>query len=189
MTGDLSRVTSARVMGSTIPATWHDGGVSSAQKNNNGSRDGAPWSSVTSIPLSEEGTGSGGEQSIGTLVRDATTHLSTLVRAEVELAKTEIAGEVKKGVKGSVYFILALTVLGFSLFFLFFTLAEGLAQLGLWRWAAFGIVFLVMLLVAGLLALLGYRRVRKIRAPQRTIESLKDTAQITRRHGHDEHPA
>lgn len=137
----------------------------------------AGWSAVTSLPLSEEGE-SADQQSIGALVRDITTHLSTLVRSEVELAKREIAGEVKKGVKGSVFFILALAILGFSTFFLFFTLAEGLAQLGLWRWAAFGIVFLLMLLVAGLLALLGYLRVRKIRAPKRTIETLKSTSQL-----------
>lgn len=153
----------------------------SAHKNTNGSRDGSSWSAVTSLPLSEEGTASGSEQSIGALVRDATTHLSTLVRSEVELAKSEITGEIKKGVKGSVYFILALTVLGFSTFFLFFTLAEGLAQLGLWRWAAFGIVFLLMLLTAVFFALLGYLRVRRIRAPKRTIESIKDTAQLARR--------
>ncbi|MDR7301730.1 putative membrane protein YqjE [Haloactinomyces albus] len=163
--------------------------ANSARANNNGSSDetafrGSGYSAVTSLPLSEEGTGAGGEQSIGTLARDATTHLSTLIRAELELAKSELAGEVRKGVKGSVYFVLALTVLAFSTFFLFFTLAEGLAQLGLWRWAAFGIVFLAMLLVAGLLGLLGYRRVRKIRAPERTIASLKDTRQLTHRHGH-----
>lgn len=158
--------------------------ANSARKNNKDDRDGAAWSAVTSIPLSEEGTPS--DQSVGGLVRDATAHLSTLVRAEVELAKTEIAGEVKKGVKGSVFFILALTVLGFSLFFLFFTLAEGLAQLGLWRWAAFGIVFLLMLLVAGLFALLGYMRVRKVRAPERTIKSLKDTKRLARRPSQDE---
>lgn len=161
-------------------------GVSSAQKNTNGSSD-QPWSAVSSIPLSEEGTGSGGEQSLGNLVRDATTHISTLVRAELELAKTEMVGEVKKGVKGSVFFVLALAVLVFSLFFGFFTLAEGLHALGLWRWASFGIVFLLMLVVAGLLALLGWRRVRKIRKPQRTIDSLRDTAQVARRHGHQEH--
>lgn len=160
-------------------------GVSSAQKNNNDSRDQA-WSAVSSLPLSEEGTGSGGEQSLGNLVRDATAHVSTLVRAEVELAKTELAGEVKKGVKGSVFFVLALAVLAFSLFFGFFTLAEGLHALGLWRWASFGIVFLLMLLVAGLFALLGWKRVRKISAPKRTIESLKDTAQVARRHGSEE---
>ncbi|GAA4863040.1 MULTISPECIES: phage holin family protein [Saccharopolyspora] len=154
--------------------------VNSAQKSNNGSRDGAEQT-VTSIPLSEEATGSGDGQSIGMLVRDATTHLSTLLRAEVELAKSEVVGEIKKGVKGSVFFVLALAVLGFSMFFLFFTLAEGLAQLGLWRWAAFGIVFLLMLVVAGLFALLGYARVRRIRAPERTIKSLKDTKQLTQR--------
>ncbi|MDA3645785.1 phage holin family protein [Saccharopolyspora indica] len=159
--------------------------VNSAQNSTNGSRDGAGWTAVTSIPLSEEGTAPDG-QSIGALVRDATTHLSTLVRSEVELAKTELAGEMKKAVKGSVYFILALAVLGFSMFFLFFTLAEGLAQLGLWRWAAFGIVFLLMLVVAGLMAFLGYLRVRKIRPPKRTIESLKETSQLAKRHKEDE---
>ncbi|MFR9728961.1 phage holin family protein [Saccharopolyspora sp. MS10] len=160
-------------------------GVNSA-KNTQHDSDGAAWSAVTSLPLSEEGTGAGGEQSIGSLVRDATAHLSTLVRAEIELAKSEIAGEVKKGVRGSVYFVLALAVLGFSTFFLFFTLAEGIHALGIWRWASFGIVFLLMLLVAGLFALLGYRRVRKIRAPQRTIATLKDTKQLARKRNQDE---
>lgn len=136
-------------------------------------------SAVPSLPLSEETAGS--EQSIGALVRDVTTHLSTLVRSEVELAKSEITSEVKKGVKGSVFFIIALAVLVFSTFFLFFALAEGLAQLGLWRWAAFGIVFLLMLLVAGLFALLGFLRVRKIRAPKRTMATLRDTKQLTQR--------
>lgn len=159
--------------------------VNSAQKSTNGSREGAEWSAVNSIPLSEEGTAPDG-QSIGALVKDATTHLSTLVRSEVELAKSEIAGEVKKAVRGSVYFILALCVLGFSLFFLFFTAAEALDAIGLWRWAAFGIVFLAMLLVAGLLALLGFLKVRKIRAPKRTMETLKETKNITKRHQAEE---
>lgn len=136
---------------------------------------------MTSIPLSDESSaGSGSEQSIGSLVRDASAHLSTLVRSEVELAKTELSREIRKGVKGSVYFILALAVLAFSLFFLFFTLGE-LLDVWLPRWSAFGIVFLLMLLVAGLFGLLGYLRVRKIRAPQRTIDSLKESAHLTSR--------
>jgi hypothetical protein len=35
-----------------------------------------------------------------------------------------------------------------------------------------------MLLAAGLFGLLGYLRVRKIRKPERTIDSLKDSAQV-----------
>jgi uncharacterized membrane protein YqjE len=165
-------------------APWHDSRVSA--QNSNGGINGTAGPSVTSIPLSEEDSAAGGEQSIGTLVREAMVQLSTLVRSEIELAKTEILGEVRKAVKGSIYFVLALTVLGFSTFFLFFTLAEALAQLGLFRWVAYGIVFLLMLLVAALLGLLGFRRVRKIRAPRRTIDSLREAAQITRRRPHSE---
>jgi hypothetical protein len=117
------------------------------------------------------------EQSIGALVKEATAHMSTLVRAEVELAKAEVTAEVRKGVQGSVFFIIALTILLFSLFFLFFTLAELLA-LWLNRPASFAIVFGVMLLFAGLFALIGYSRVRKIRKPERTISSLKESAHV-----------
>jgi uncharacterized membrane protein YqjE len=132
---------------------------------------------LPSIPLAPEPVREPGEQSIGELVREATTHVSTLVRAEVELARAEVTAEVKKGVQGSIYFIIALTILLFSLFFLFFTLAELLA-LWLNRPASFAIVFGVMLVFAGLAALIGYLRVRKIRKPERTISSLKESAQV-----------
>jgi hypothetical protein len=127
-----------------------------------------------------------GDQSIGGLVKDATTHLSTLVRRELELAKTELTGEVKKGLKGSVWFIVALTILLYSSFFLFFFLAE---LLGEWlpRWASFGIVFLLMLLTVAFAAFLGYRKVKAIRAPQRTIDSAKDTMATLRNRGDDGH--
>ena len=50
------------------------------------------------------------DPSIGDLVKDATSQVSTLVRAEVELAKAEITRDVKKGLTGSVFFILAFLV-------------------------------------------------------------------------------
>jgi hypothetical protein len=133
--------------------------------------DGVP-NTVSSIPLTDVDARTPSEASIGALVRDATAQVSTLVRAEVELAKAEVTGEVKKGLQGSVFFILAFTVLLFSSFFFFFFLAELLSQ-WLDRWAAFLIVFLIMVLTTALLGLLGYMRVRKLRAPEKTIESLK----------------
>ncbi|WP_089301963.1 phage holin family protein [Haloechinothrix alba] len=137
------------------------------------------------LPLSEEqgGNGAGGDQSIGSLVRDASEHVSTLVRAEFELAKSEVVGEVKKGVRGSVYFIIAGVVALYSSFFFFFFLGELLSE-WLMRWASFGIVFLLMLVTAGVFAYLGYRKVRRLRAPERTITSVKDTAASLRR-GHE----
>ena len=61
------------------------------------------------------------EPSIGDLIKEATTQVSTLVRAEVELARSEITRDVKKGLTGSVFFIAALVVLFYSTFFFFFS--------------------------------------------------------------------
>jgi uncharacterized membrane protein YqjE len=137
---------------------------------------------LPSIPLAPEPLKPVSEQSIGGLVREATAHMSTLVRAEVELARAEVTAEVKKGLQGSVFFVIALTVLLFSLFFMFFALAELLA-LWLNRAASFGIVFGIMVVVAAFFGLLGYLRVRKIRKPERTISSLKESAQVLSHRG------
>jgi hypothetical protein len=139
---------------------------------------------LPSIPLAPEAPRSD-DRSIGSLVTEVTTHLSTLVRAEVELARSEITAEIRKGVTGSVYFVVAATIGLFSLFFLFFTLAELLA-LWLNRPAAFAIVFGVMLLAAGLFGLLGYRKVRKIHKPERTIGSLRESAHVLQHRGRPE---
>ena len=61
--------------------------------------------------------------------------------------------------------------------FLFFTLAE-LLSLWLLRWVAFAIVFVLMVLGAALFGFLGYRKVQKIRKPERTIESLRESADM-----------
>jgi uncharacterized membrane protein YqjE len=140
---------------------------------------------IASIPLTADDPTA--EASIGGLVRDATAHMSTLVRAEVELAKDEIAASVKKGVKGSVFFIIALTVLMFSLFFLFMGLGFLIAEIFDWWYSVgFGIVFGLMLLTAGLFGFLGWRKVKKIKAPEKSIAAAKDTfAALTSRDIHN----
>lgn len=144
-------------------------------------RTGVP-TTVTSIPLVDPHAPKP-DPSLGDLVKDATTQVSTLVRAEVELAKAEITRDVKKGLTGSVYFIAALVVLFYSTFFFFFFLAE-LLDTWLWRWIAFLIVFGVMLLTTAALALFGYLKVRRIRGPRQTIESVKETREALTP-GHD----
>ncbi len=120
-------------------------------------RDGVP-TTVTSIPLVDPHAPKA-DPSIGDLVKDATTQVSTLVRAEVELAKAEITRDVKKGLTGSVFFILALVVLFYSTFFFFLFLAE-LLNTWLWRWVAFLIVFGIMVLTTAVLAVFGYLKVQ-----------------------------
>jgi hypothetical protein len=134
---------------------------------------------LPSIPLSSEVTAYG-DVSIGSLVGEASRQVSILIKGELELARAELTAEVKKGVQGSVFFLAALSVLLFSLFFFFFFLAS-LLNIWLQPWASYLIVFVIMAVSAGLLAFLGFLRVKKIRAPERTISSVKDTAAKLRR--------
>ena len=113
--------------------------------------------------------------SMGNLVKDATVHLSTLVRSEIEMAKLELTASVKTGVRGAIFFIAAGAIGLFSLFFFWFMVAEILA-IWLPTWAAFTIVFVVMVLMAGALAFLGYRKVKQIEKPERTIATLNESA-------------
>lgn len=123
------------------------------------------------------------EPSIGTLVSDATTHLSTLVRGEIELAKTELGSAAKNAGLGIGLFVGTLVLVVFASVFGFIALAEGLVAAGIWRWLSYLIVFAFLIVVAVAFALIGYRFVKKIKAPQRTIETTKDTVAVLRHPG------
>lgn len=167
--------------------TW----VTRTQPHRNG-RHAKPEPSATapSLPLSPQDSAQPDQTSLGDLVREATTHFSTLIRSEVELAKAELAAEARKGVKGSILFIVAFSILLFSLFFFFIALGEVL-DIWLARWAAFSIVFGLMVVAAAAAALIGWRRVRSIRKPERTISSVRDTGvvltQLRSSHQHGYH--
>ena len=128
---------------------------------------------VDSIPLRDTNVTVPGQQSIGTLSSNASEQVSTLVRGEIELAKAEVMGEVKKGAVGGGLFGVAGVIALYSSFFLFFAFAEMLAS-WMHRGWAFLIVFLIMIALAGLLALVGLKKVKKIKAPERTISSVNE---------------
>jgi uncharacterized membrane protein YqjE len=115
--------------------------------------------------------------SMGELVKDVTTHMSTLVRSEIELAKLEVTQTVKTGATGGVMFAIAGIIGAFSLWFFWFMVAQIIA-IWLPQWAAFTIVFVVMLLVAGGFAFLGLHKVKKVKKPEKTIASLEETAAV-----------
>lgn len=157
--------------------------MTSVRDTTNG--DGLPR--VPSIPLTDEAAfDAPGNESIGHLVKDATTHLSTLVRAEIELAKSEIASSAKKAVLGSVFFIVALVIALYSSFFFFFFAAELIDSWLHRRWLSYLIVFVSMLAIASLAVFLGVRSVKRIKAPQRTISTLKETTAALTTRGKDE---
>jgi hypothetical protein len=126
-----------------------------------------------------DGASSGGrhaaEPTVGQLVSDASTHLSNLIHSEIELAKLELRSSVKNAGTGAGFFFAAGVLLVFSLVYGFQALAEGLVALGIWRWAAFLIVFGLLLLGVALFAFLGVRKVKRVRAPETTIKVTKET--------------
>jgi putative superfamily III holin-X len=140
----------------------------------------APDASLTKKPVADRAAPStngkhAAEASLGQLVSDASTHMSTLLRSEIELAKLELRATVKNAGAGAGLFAAAGVILVFSLTFGFFALAEGLAAAGLWRWAAFLVVFGMQLIAVALCVYLGVKKVRRVRAPEQTIRTTKET--------------
>ena len=121
------------------------------------------------------------EPSIGTLVQSAMADVSTLIRAEVELAKAEIGKSAKKAGIGVGSFGAAGVVLAFSAFFFFIALAEFLTWLGLTRWISYLIVWFALVLVAGIAGLVGMRMLKKVEKPERTLETLRDLPDVMHR--------
>ncbi len=121
------------------------------------------------------------EPTIGKLFADTSRDLSTLIRDEIELAKTEIKISLKFGGVGAALlaaaaFIGLLAIIIVSIAFALF--------LDWWfagTATAFLIVFGIYLLIAGLLAFIGIRNVKRARAPEQTIAAVKSNKQILKR--------
>jgi membrane protein implicated in regulation of membrane protease activity len=135
----------------------------------------------TVSPAPREGSAGVTEPSVGTLVQSAMADFSTLVRAEIELAKAEVGKSAKKAGIGAGAFGAAGVVLAFSAFFFFIALAEFLTWLGLERWISYLIVWFLLVLVAGLAALVGRRFIKRIEKPERTLETLHDLPEVLHR--------
>jgi hypothetical protein len=117
-----------------------------------------------------------GEPTIGRLVSDASRDVSTLVRKEIQLAKSELKVSVKAGGTGLALFaaaafiiVLAIIMLSVAIAYFINWNGDGLAL----HWA-FLIVFGFYVLVAALLAFVGIRKVKQVRAPERAIEQGRE---------------
>ncbi len=122
------------------------------------------------------------EPSLGELMAEASKSMSTIIHGEIELAKLELRSTVKNAGVGIGMFAAAAVLLVFSLTFGLIALAEGFIAMGLWRWAGYLAVFVLMLVVIGLLVLVGIKKVKRVKAPQRTIATGKDTVAYLKSH-------
>ncbi|MEU6974526.1 MULTISPECIES: phage holin family protein [unclassified Streptomyces] len=121
----------------------------------------------------------GAERSLGQLVASATAEMSALVHDEIALAKAEIKQDVKRGAMGSAAGLVAVVVLLFSLPLLSFALAYGIQAWSHWHISVcFLLSFAANVLLAVLLGLVAYAKFRKMKPPEKSIASAKQTAAI-----------
>jgi hypothetical protein len=121
------------------------------------------------------------EPTIGRLVADASRDMSSLIQNEIALAKSELKVSVKAGGMGVGLFAAAGFLALLAIIMLSVALAYFLSMTGLHLAWCFLIVFGVYLLLAGLLALLGVKKVKKVRAPERAIHQAQETKTIFKR--------
>ncbi|GAA4982179.1 hypothetical protein HD597_009865 [Nonomuraea thailandensis] len=117
------------------------------------------------------------EESLGSLVAQASSHISSLIRSEIELAKAEFRFDAKRVGMAAGMFAAAAFMAHLCLILASFTIAYALAQV-MPNWLAFLIVTVVYLLAAGLLVFVGVRRLKGLAGMKRTARSIKDLKEI-----------
>jgi nitrate/nitrite transporter NarK len=116
------------------------------------------------------------ERTVGQLVADTTREVSELLRYEVALAKAELAEDAKRAGVGAGMFGGAGFLGAIAFVLLCVAAAFGLNEGAGWPlWLSFLVVAVVLLVIAGVLALVGRKSVSKVGPPQRTIETSKQT--------------
>jgi Putative Actinobacterial Holin-X, holin superfamily III len=119
------------------------------------------------------------EPTIGRLVADASRDLSALIRGEIALAKSELkisvrAGGVGAGLLGAAAFLGLLAVILLSIAVAYFIdMIPGINTA-----VAFLIVFALYLLVAGILALIGVKKLKQVGPPERAIAQAQKSKEI-----------
>jgi len=121
------------------------------------------------------------DPTIGKLVGDVSNDVSSLIRSEIALAKTELKFSAKAGGVGIALFAAAGFLLVLAVIMLSVAIAYFINFTGLDLAWCFLIVFGFYALVAAVLGLIGYRSVRKVRGPEASIEQLKETKAVLKR--------
>ena len=123
-------------------------------------------------------TGQQDNRSLGELFGDLAQNTGTLVRQEVELAKTEMTQKATR-VGKDIGFLLAGGAVAYAGFLaILAAIAIGLGQLGMPWWLAALLVGLVVAGIGGFLVMRGLSALRQETAvPQQTIATLKEDAE------------
>ena len=132
---------------------------------------------------SETPGSAGSDQSLGDLVALAAKDVSQLLRYEIDLAKTELRGDMRRiGLAGAMAGVAAF-VGCLVLVLLCIAFAFGLVALGIWTWAAFLIVAGTCVLLAAVAVGIALLKVRRLSGLRRTRKSVTEGIGMLRRDG------
>jgi protein-S-isoprenylcysteine O-methyltransferase Ste14 len=118
------------------------------------------------------------EKQLGEIVGDVTSKASLLVKEEIELAKAEVSQKVKRLGIGAGLITVAAVFLFFFLIFFLHMLALGFADwFSLKNWVGYAMVCVLLLIFAGVLAVIARRSFKKGSppVPKMAIEEAKKT--------------
>jgi uncharacterized membrane protein YqjE len=125
----------------------------------------------------------GADQSLGDLVALAAKDVSQLIRYEIDLAKIELRGDMRRvGLAGALTGAAAF-VGCVVLILLCWAFAYGLIALGIWPWAAFLIVAGTCVLLAGMAVGIAVLKVRRLSGLRETRKSVTEGLGMLRREG------
>lgn len=118
------------------------------------------------------------EPTIGKLVVDATQDISKLVQSEIQLAKAELKLSLKYGGTSLALFAVAGFLLLLGVIIISIAAAYFISMTGLHLAWCFLIVWGAYTLVALLFAVIGFFKVKKVRAPEKTISQARETVDL-----------
>ncbi len=117
------------------------------------------------------------ERSLGQLFGDLTRQMTTLIRQEIDLARTEMTTKAGAAGRDAAMVGVGGALLYAGLLGLMATIVLGLIQAGLDPWLAALIVAVVVAVVGGVLVQRGRSGLANASlAPERTVESVKEDA-------------
>jgi hypothetical protein len=122
-----------------------------------------------------------GQPSLGELVASALKDVSSLLRYEISLAKSELKMDVRRIGIAAALAVVGLFVGCLLVVLLCFAFAYGLVALGIWTWAAFLIVAGTCLLLIGLAGLIAYIVVRRVTGMRMTRKTVSENIGLLRR--------
>jgi uncharacterized membrane protein YqjE len=113
------------------------------------------------------------ERSVPEVLQDIVNNIQEIVRSEFRLAKSEIKEQASKAAKPAaalaIGIVLAIYALGFMLLTIVYALATVISA-----WLAGLLVTAVVAVVAVVLVTTSKERLKRVKPPEKTIESLKE---------------